>query len=115
VAHLKLYHPELLPGLHENISTNPNKFLLREGGNDLLEGCEWIYRCPLSFDQLKKTSNPNIRFCNVCSKKVYNVTSKTELQLRITKEQCMVIHSPTADSDTPPMIGSLCYIPKLDD
>ena len=88
VAHLKLYSPTSIP-LRKNI---PNE-VFEEKGNELLEGCEWIYKCPLSFNQLQVTVSSDVRFCNVCKKNVYNVKSRTELLYRIEQEDCVALNS----------------------
>ena len=88
-----------------------------EEGNDLLEGCEWIYRCPLSFDQLERGSDDNVRYCNVCSKNVYNVTTEQDLQQKVNGGHCVAINSPTASLLTDfkyPVMGSMVYIPEID-
>ena len=83
IAHLKIHHPLQLP-LTKNMSSD----LFKEKHDPMIEGCEWIYKCPLSFNKLKGTS-PDIKFCDVCQKNVYNVKTKEELIEHANQGHCI--------------------------
>lgn len=50
--------------------------------------CALRYRCPKSWDELKKTADGNIRFCDECNTKVYWIESD-ELQNYAGSSKCV--------------------------
>ena len=104
IAHLKIHNPRKLP-LTKNMSSD----LFTEKNDAMIEGCEWIYKCPLSFKNLKGTSDPNIKFCNVCKKKVYNVKTKEELRTHANQGHCIAYNY--RDPHLEPVRMGKCLLP----
>lgn len=57
----------------------------------LIENCRILFkfRCPKTWDQLKETSNYDVRFCEVCKKNVYFCYSNDDIKRR--NGECIAI------------------------
>ena len=64
-----------------------------------IENCEFIYKCPLQFNQLPSISN--VRFCNVCNKNVYMVHDMESFEMHMIQGDCI------AFTPIPPMPTSI--------
>src|ERR1035441_1630033 len=60
-------------------------------GQFLIENCSELFRlvCPLSWDQLQRTEETNVRLCGLCKKNVYFCTSVEEIQSHSLAEDCI--------------------------
>ncbi len=62
--------------------------------------------CPLKFEDLKTTTNNNVRFCNTCHKNVYRVETMTELKQLQREGKCVSFRVEyEADTDVDVMGG----------
>ncbi|EFC46045.1 predicted protein [Naegleria gruberi] len=92
ILHLKLYDPSKLP-LTPN--TNSKSFEVEKpifvhSNNDskFIEGCEWIYKCPLKYEELSFLKE-NSRLCKECSKVVYFVNNIEDFTEKIEEGKCV--------------------------
>ncbi|KAG2372738.1 hypothetical protein C9374_013190 [Naegleria lovaniensis] len=119
IQHLKLYTPQMLP-LKPQTSSAPFELISRHTstpkGDDLfIENCEWIYKCPLKYEELNEGSSqnlPDVQFCSVCSKNVYLVRNQFELKDHVMKGNCVAFTS-EEPSLLPQVMGSMVYIPPI--
>jgi hypothetical protein len=51
--------------------------------------CTLEFECPLLWENLKETNNPDIRFCNKCKENVYHVKNQEELN-KLPKSKCIM-------------------------
>ena len=58
-----------------------------------IENCyyKFEFKCPLQWDNLKKTDDSNIRFCNDCSKLVYKCKNKKEFDTHSKLGRCVAL------------------------
>ncbi|KAG2372737.1 hypothetical protein C9374_013189 [Naegleria lovaniensis] len=126
IQHLKLYTPHLLP-LKPQISSKPFKVVSRQtstpkGDELFIENCEWIYKCPLKYEELNEGphvikgsshSLPKVQFCSVCSKNVYLVRNQVDLKDHVMKGNCVAFTSESLllSLPSPQVMGSMVYIP----
>ena len=64
------------------------------GKRIFIENCEYTveYKCPLEWKNLKKTDDPQTRFCNECSKNVYRCKTADEMDEHINLNHCIAIN-----------------------
>ena len=78
-------------------------------GQFLIENCSELFRlvCPLSWDQLQRTEETNVRLCGLCKKNVYFCTSVEEIQSHSLAEDCIAVcvKRGVKITDPGPMIG----------
>lgn len=74
---------------------------------DVIRNCAWGYRCDRQWADLYTTDNDNIRFCEGCSREVYNTHSAEDLVKNIALNRCVNVSSllinttiPSSESDT---------------
>jgi len=53
--------------------------------------CALSYRCPLKWDDLKKTDNENVRFCTECMENVYHVENLIDFKQKVKEKKCISI------------------------
>ncbi|KAG2372736.1 hypothetical protein C9374_013188 [Naegleria lovaniensis] len=126
IQHLKLYTPQLLPlkpqisSAHFTLVSFTDLFIPK--GDDLfIENCEWIYKCPLKYEELNEGNHiikgssqnlPDIQFCSVCSKNVYLVRNQVELKDHVLKGNC-VAYTSEPKQVFPRLMGSIAYNPRF--
>ncbi len=54
-----------------------------------INNCWWGYKCSQTWNTLKKTLNPDIRFCYQCKKDVFKTGSEDELIENVELNRCM--------------------------
>lgn len=59
--------------------------------NTAIKNCEFLFKCPRDWEQLSKTDNEGIRFCNVCDKGVYLAEDDDTLKLLAALGKCVAI------------------------
>ena len=77
-----------------------------------IENCEFRfdYICPLKWSNLKKTDEPNIKYCDKCSKLVYKCSSKRDYLKHSKKNHCIFVEIVSYDDDYfPPLMGKPKY------
>ena len=64
--------------------------------NLYIENCEYSvkYECPLKWKNLKKTDDPQVRFCGECSKNVYRCKTEKDMDEHIQLNHCIAIKEP---------------------
>lgn len=53
--------------------------------------CKFSYCCPLEWDQLKRTNNPDVRFCHECSENVYMVDNEYDFHKLGKEKKCVAV------------------------
>ncbi|KAF0980802.1 hypothetical protein FDP41_013285 [Naegleria fowleri] len=111
IEHLKLYNPSELPLTKDVENVNDwRKELSKSFIVDDIEGCEWIYKCPLNYSHLEMVSrNDDERFCSVCSRNVKRVKNDEEFKEMAMQGHC-VAYSPVSEW---PVLMGFAYIPNL--
>jgi hypothetical protein len=57
---------------------------------DLLEGCDWEFKCPLLFSELKPVpGESSVRHCDQCDRHVYLCRDKVELNKHVEMSHCI--------------------------
>ena len=66
------------------------------GRRIFIENCEYTveYECPLEWKNLKKTDDPQVRFCGECSKNVYRCKTEQDMDEHIQLNHCIAINEP---------------------
>ena len=61
-----------------------------------IENCEYTveYECPLEWKNLKKTDDPQVRFCGECSKNVYRCKTEQDMDEHIKLSHCIAVNEP---------------------
>jgi transcription antitermination factor NusG len=68
-----------------------------------IQNCNFEVDCPRHFDQLAETSDPNMRFCDKCSRHVYRCNSLQELTHHSQAGHCVsLVCKPCTDQNTRP-------------
>lgn len=67
------------------------KKLTRIASKDLfsVERCPLDYYCAKTWDELQKTENPNVAFCNDCSSEVYLCQTVEEFDVKAEEGGCV--------------------------
>ena len=73
---------EEINNLHSNI------FKDKINDNNLPNGFKWNFKCPVVSDKLKYVDKTT-KYCDICKKNVYQVTSTEELQERVNNKECV--------------------------
>jgi hypothetical protein len=55
--------------------------------------CEFIKVCDLTWDGLKETNYPSIKYCETCSQNVYESHTKVDMQAHICLNHCVFMAS----------------------
>lgn len=66
---------------------------------DKISNCLWGYQCSQTWGSLKKTLNPNIRFCFQCRKDVFKTASENELIENVKLNRCIYFSKSLLISD----------------
>ena len=68
--------------------------------SNTIENCEFRfdYICPLKWSNLKKTDEPNIKYCDECSKLVYKCSSKRDYLKHSKKNHCIFLEIDNSNS-----------------
>ncbi|EFC43236.1 ribosomal large P0-like protein [Naegleria gruberi] len=83
IDHIKLHMPSV------NLASARNEsFAIKSYEWNLINQCEWIYKCPLKYDSLPLHTSSS-RMCNVCNKIVYQVGSEEQAKHHIIKGNCI--------------------------
>ncbi|KAG2387750.1 hypothetical protein C9374_001344 [Naegleria lovaniensis] len=111
IEHLKLHSPNMLPLQPNNASSSA--FQIKETPvmnyeENFIENCEWIYKCPLSFDELGSSSFES-HFCATCEKTVYLVRTVSEFQSRVSNGDCIAFT--TRAKKNTKLRGKVAYFP----
>ncbi|EFC44756.1 predicted protein [Naegleria gruberi] len=69
---------------------------------EIIENCEWVYKCPLSYFNLSG-DEIDVKFCNVCEKHVYLVDSLESFRERVGRGNCVAFTSKLYLYDEPLM------------
>jgi len=56
-----------------------------ELGDNFIDNCEWIYKCPVYFDELKREDG----YCSVCKERVYQVRSISNFKYHTDAGHCV--------------------------
>ena len=66
------------------------------GRRIFIENCEYTveYECPLEWKNLKKTDDPQVRFCGECSKNVYRCKTEQAMYEHIQLNHCIAVNEP---------------------
>ena len=65
--------------------------------NAEIRNCEFRFKCPKTWDSLKKTDDESIRFCDQCNRTVHFCKTAGELQRAIIKNQCVALEIKPSD------------------
>lgn len=57
----------------------------------LVGKCTFLFMCPREWDQLKKTEEHAVRFCDMCEAPVYLRETDAELRVHIVADHCVAI------------------------
>ena len=60
--------------------------------------CEFEFECPKDWNNLQKTSAENVRFCDVCEKKVFFCNTEREAKAHSILGNCVAINATLADN-----------------
>ena len=95
-----------------NFSIEKPSFASSQQDEKIIEQCEWIYKCPLSFDSLESSGDDTEKFCKVCNKSVYLVDNMEDFKLHLTGGRCIAFtNQPFMDHSF--IMGSVCYKPSI--
>ena len=79
-------------------------------GQFVIENCSELFRlvCPLSWDQLQRTEDTNVRSCEVCKRSVYLCASLEEVQSHSLANDCIAVCVKRAEkiTDLGPVMGN---------
>lgn len=56
-----------------------------------LRNCPFAYRCERQWTQLKKTADPDVRFCTECQQEVHRCHTDAELTQAIALNRCVAL------------------------
>lgn len=56
-----------------------------------IQNCDFSFRCPLDWDELEDTADPDRRFCQTCQQQVRYITSDSELETARFKGYCVAM------------------------
>ena len=61
-----------------------------------IDNCEYKfeYKCPLEWENLKKTKDSKIRFCNKCNKNVYRCITSEDIDKHLQLNHCVAVNEP---------------------
>ena len=115
ILHLQVHSPHLLPlGKHfcntkedTTFKINPS-FKVEQYEEDVIENCDWIYKCPLKYDELDDSSlitDENSKYCQACQRQVYHVRSMKEMQEHASKGHCVAFTSKTGEMKREMIMG----------
>eukprot|EP01084_Bolivina_argentea_P102223 183171_1 len=68
---------------------NDNIFTDEIKSNDLPNGFEWKFKCPITFDKLTPTKDPTVFHCDQCKKNVFRVTTTQDLEKKVKENKCI--------------------------
>jgi len=51
-----------------------------KNGSINIKNCKVQYECPLTWDKLKETARPDIRFCDKCKQEVVHITNRDDFE-----------------------------------
>ncbi|KAG2374218.1 hypothetical protein C9374_011055 [Naegleria lovaniensis] len=115
ILHLKIYEPKKLPLQRDTTSSSFSlempEFATSHYDQKFIEGCEYIYKCPLKFEELAikvSASQVKMAFCKECSHNVYLVNDMEEFKERLSKGDCVafVRKDPQSNSMS---LGRACF------
>jgi hypothetical protein len=75
---------------------------------DKIINCEFEFKCPLSWENLQKLENNDVRFCSSCEKNVYFAQSQNELDKLANEGKCVAFNphpQPDVLEEIPRMMG----------
>ena len=67
-----------------------------------IRNCKFAFKCPLKWESLAKTTDPDVRFCDECQQEVYFCRSDAELVKAIKLNRCIAIT--VEDKPAPPRV-----------
>ena len=56
---------------------------------NFIRNCSWGYSCDAVWENLSKTDNEGVKFCDNCQREVHNSTSHEELAKNISLNRCV--------------------------
>jgi hypothetical protein len=56
-----------------------------------IQNCDFSFQCPIDWDELENTEDPNRRFCQTCQKQVRYINSNAELDAARSRGYCVAI------------------------
>ena len=67
-----------------------------------IDNCEYRfeYKCPLEWNNLKRTQDSKIRFCDECNKNVYRCKTGKDIDENIKLNHCIAIDEPDKPTRT---------------
>ena len=78
---------------------------------------EFAFQCPERWTKLKKTDDPSVRFCGVCSRNVHLCSTMEEVHHHASKGDCIAI--PPARGEREHLMGeppsSYTYTPRMEE
>jgi len=58
-----------------------------------VENCKFAFKCTKKWEELAKTEQPKVRFCDTCSENVYLCESLQELDAAVKAGHCVAFDS----------------------
>lgn len=81
-----------------------------------LRNCKFAFKCDKRWDDLTRTSFPQVRFCNECSRDVFLCATDAELAESVRLNRCVAIEvAQQVHVDTVTIPELMLGMPDLDD
>ncbi|MGI9558516.1 MAG: hypothetical protein ACR2NQ_02455 [Thermodesulfobacteriota bacterium] len=58
---------------------------------EIIENCEFSFKCPLKWERLTETKDDKIRFCGECERNVYFCKDDEELAKHVERGDCVAV------------------------
>ncbi len=71
---------------------------------DSVQAFQWEFQCPIASNKLSRTDDPMIDYCHVCSKNVYWVKNRRELQQQVEQGNCVSFSPEIVQARNPPQM-----------
>lgn len=82
-------------------------YFIREKEDGLPEKCDFLFQCSKTWNGLRETSNPKVRYCSECQQEVYRVrVDFDDLKKQLSVQQCFVL-------DFDPEIECILRLPTI--
>ena len=109
---MKIYEPTKLPLRQDTYSYTfqIEESSLPQSKNEekFLEGCEWIYKCPLKFEELEFKTKDR-RYCKECNKHVFLVSELEDFKERVSSGQCVAFKAKEPKNEPRVLMGRVCF------
>lgn len=64
-----------------------------------IKNCNWAFKCPQNWENLKETTNSKVKFCNDCQKHVFLCEDNEAITYHSNRLHCIALN-PTSSSET---------------